>query len=718
MTILFLEDWKQYPDACVDMGTKNSSWVELATKLRMQGIRNHAFMLALHNPKLLGVDPHSPHLTMEQMAWIAIECRQNFWYSVRNVWRAPAQAGNVSSPITANRANISMWWSFFNHITYILTQPRQTGKSFCTDILSNSLLNFLCSNTNVNLITKDDTLRVSNVKRMKEIYDELPPYLNFKSGKLDVNNTESISVSRFNNWYRTQVAQAAVKKAANTLRGESCPIIHIDEPPFQTNIKHSMPAAIAAMGAVAEKAAENGEPYGIILTTTAGKKDDDSGKYVYNYVSGAAQWSDRFYDASGIDELEDMVRKNSRDGVLRIYGSFTHRQLGKSDRWLANMLEQTQQTEEEANRDYFNVWTSGTGSSPIPVALLEKMSKSVVPSDYQQIFSTGGYILRWYIPQNQIETYMRNNDVVIGIDTSDASGGDSISVVGTDVSTGATVFVGEYNETNLITFAQWLVHVLVTHARVTLVIERRSSAVVIIDYLLMFLPQHGIDPFKRLFNWVMNDPYEFKTLYDEAMLPIRKRPEDLLTRAKKYFGFATSGTGQTSRTELYSTTLQNAMKRCGELIRDKALAEQISGLITKNGRVDHEEGGHDDLVIGYLMTHWFLAMAKNLHSYGIDSTKIMAGHKERVIATPEAYYEALEQNRIRERIQRIYDELVEESDPFMLERHERELRMLDSRLVLEDGEVFSIDSILKEIDVAKKKRLATTSYRSLYSQRG
>lgn len=698
--ILHRQDWLKYPNAIIDYNTSNQSALNLALKYRQMGIENNAFFLALHNPKLVGVDPHANDLDMETMIAIAIECKQNPWYVFREVFRAPAQAGTESTRIELNRANISLWWCFFNHITYILIQPRQTGKSFSTDLLMTCLMNFVCTNTKINLLTKDDKLRSENVKRLKDIYEELPSYLKLKS-RDDVNNTEEISIKSLGNYYLTHVPQSSPKRAYNLGRGLTTSIAHLDEPPFQPNIAISMPSMLAAMGAAIEAAIRNNEPYGVILTTTAGKKDDKDGRYIYNYAHDSARWSEKFLDAGDTPSLEKMIRRNSKTGVCRIYGVFSYRQMGKDEKWLRSQLERTGGTPDDNNRDFFNIWTSGTQLSPLPIHVMEKMSESIIEEYHQQISSIGGYVIRWYLEEDQIVPYMTTRKTIVGIDTSDASGADSISVVMLDVETGEVMAVGEFNETNLITFAQWLLWFICTYVNSTIIIERRSSAITIIDYLLMFLPQKGIDPFTRLFNWVVNDHIEYKERYAEARAPMSRRQDDLYVRSKKYFGFATSGTGQTSRSELYSTTLQNAAKRCADKIKDHELTEQITSLVTRNGRVDHEVGGHDDLVIGFLLCHWFLTMAKNLSHYGIDSRSILINATPKPEISPsEAYFE-YEQMQIRQRIQELFELLTNERDPFMSERLEKELRYLDNRIVLKDGEHFSIDALLNH---AKQER--------------
>jgi len=710
--ILFLQDWKRFPTVIMDDKSSNESAVKLALKLRSIGIKNYGFFLALHDSRLQGVDPYSEDLTPEQMVMIGLECRKNPWYFFREIARAPAIAGTEPSRVEFNRANVSLWWSFFNHITYVLIQPRQTGKSFCTDLLMTELYGFYCTSTQINLLTKDDKLRGENIKRLKAIYDELPPYLSLKSRE-DANNSEEISIKALKNYYITHVPQSSEKGANKVGRGLTTPILHFDEPPFQSNIKISMQAAAGAMGAAIDSAKRNGEPYGVILTTTAGKKDDKDGSHVYKYAMEAARWSEQFYDAENEIELEKMVRRNSRGNVYRIYGSFSYKQLGKTDTWMRSQLERTGGSPDDANRDFFNVWTSGSQTAPLPTKVLEQLTASIVDPDADKISPIGGYITRWYIPENEIEEYMKACKTVAGIDTSDAVGNDGITFVLTDVETGGVMACAEVNETNLIVFAQWLVDMIVRYENMTCIIERRSSAATIIDYLLMFLPQKNVDPFKRLFSWVVNDHLEHKERYEEARLPMSRRMHDVYVRSKKYFGFATSGSGDTSRNELYGTTLQNAARRCADRVRDRDLTEQITSLVTRNGRVDHDIGGHDDLVIAWLLTHWFLTMAKNLSFYGIDSRTVMRDQKPKQALTASETYFEHEQLQIRTRIDELFTLMAAESDAFICERYERELRYLDSRLVLKDGEYFSIDAMVNQAkEERKKSRIYNQSYGS------
>jgi hypothetical protein len=706
--ILFAEDWYKHPRAIIDMKTSNDSFIRLAGLYRKMGVVNNAFCLALLNPDLQGVDPFAPDLTLEEMASIAVEIANNPWYFMREIARVPAIGGGPATPLLGNRGNVALFWSFFNHIMTFLIQIRQTGKSLNTDMLMVLLMNFMCQNTDINLLTKDDILRRANIDRIKNIMSELPGYLQ-QRGKDDTNNGEVVTVNSLNNKYKTHVPQSSEKGAYKLGRGLTSPIFHIDEAPFQPNIEIAMGSALAATGAAVDKAKANGSPYGTVITTTAGKKDDKDGKFVYKLVSGAAVWTEKFFDARNADELEDMVRKASRGehgGVYRVNITLNHRQLGKDDRWLRQKLEEATVSGDDANRDYFNMWTSGSQSNPLPIYILEAIAKSVQDVKYTEI-SPEGYITRWYIEEHEIEERMRNGRYVFGMDTSEASGGDDISLVLLDVETLEVVAGGTYNETNLITFCKWVCSWFTRWDTTTGIIERRSTGGMLMDYLLLMLPSLGIDPFKRIYNRVVQEYDEMPDRFKEIQVPMTRRDQDVYVRFKKTFGFATSGgLGQNSRMELYSTTLQLAAKRSMNFIQDKTLIDQITGLITKNGRIDHEDGSHDDMVIGWLLTHWLITKGKQLAFYGIDQRRIGMGISSQ--ASDEYAAELVfrqEQERLRMEMDELGMDLAKESDEWVVMRMEHQLRMLNKLVIREEGEVFSLDTLIAKAREQRREKL-------------
>lgn len=718
--VLYLEDWLRYPSAKPNYDTKNESYLKLAGTYYAMGVKNYAFMLALHDQSLKDVDPFSPFLTELEMVKIGIECKINPWYYFREIAKVPARSGSDAVPLLANRGNIALYWCFFNHVMTYLVQIRQTGKSISTDVLDSYLLNIRCRGTTINLLTKDDALRSENIQRLKDIIDEMPFYLKQRSKK-DLDNTELINISSLGNWYKAHLPQKAKKFALNTGRGMSSPIFRVDEGPFQANIEISLPAALAAGVAMRNKARANNEPYGTTLTTTAGKKDDPDGRYFYQQICAAAEWTEKFFDAKDATELEVMIRAVSRglkekmrvgDEVIRgefaVNITMNHRQLGYDDAWLLTALEETKSVGDAADRDFFNRWTSGSLSSPLSIQQMEIIRGSQKEPLYVEDCKIGSFRVpcRWYIPKDSIEMYMAKNSSILSADTSDGAGGDDISLSLTDVKTGMLIASFNVNQVNLLAFSEWVCERWIIQCpNVTLIPERRSSAIALIDHLLLILPDRGIDPFKRIFNRIVNDPDENKTAYEEIKLPLSRRPHDIYVRYKKAFGWATSGGGMTSRSDLYSTTLISAARNCGHMVNDKTTIDQILSLETRNGRVDHAPGEHDDAVIGWLLGHWMLTKAKNLLHYGIQVTDILSRNRGGSENGGVITKEQREQIFYRDKIKELLGKLEQEQNEIISMKIENELRFYNSKLIIEENEVLSLDELISKTKETKKQNI-------------
>lgn len=695
--ILFRDDWRRFPGAIVDYKTTNQSFLRMASLYREMGVQNCLFPLTLFQPELQGVDPHDEDLPNEIKIKIGLECRVNFWYFIREVVRIPPVAGPKPIPYIANRGNLALSWLFLNNLDTALIQPRQTGKSVSTDCVMVWLTYIGATNTTINLLTKDHTLRTKNVERLKKIRDYLPKFLVNISNR-DSDNQTDLTCRRLDNSYLTAVAQNSESAANNLGRGLTSPVFQIDEGPFIRFIGTTLPAALAAGTAAREEAKLYDRPHGNIFTTTAGKKDDRDGRYMYDMIHNGAVWSEAFLDAGNKEDLHDKVKKSCKGRKVIVNCTFSHRQLGKTDEWLYEAISVTGATGEEADRDFFNVWTSGSQSSPLSVELNEIIRESEIDPVFNEI-NTSNYIIRWYQTAEQLQQTMSETTLVIGLDTSDAIGRDAIAMVIIDPRDLSVVGCATINETNLLRFSQFLGGFMVQYPKTVLIPERKSSAQAIIDSLIITLVSHQIDPFKRIYNTVVDNYTERKREYMEIQTPMARRDNAFYDRWKKVFGFNTTGA---SRDTLYGTVLQNAAKSSSHAIHDRTLSSEIRGLVVKNGRIDHSNDSHDDFVIAWLLANWMLTHSKNLAFYGLDPRSVMrevraSGKK---VDPFEAHLED-QQRQLRQEIEEIYDLLIEARDEWSVVRYEKKLMALNAKLTTSETDATSIDGLL---DQARKQR--------------
>lgn len=708
MAILFLEDWKKYPDAVPHLGTKNKSFLDLAKFYHDIGVQNFLFPLALHNPNLRTVDPFSPDLTDLQIKMMTIEMQENPWYFMREILRATPHGGSGTVPFRGNRSNVGMWWAFFAHLDMITTQPRQTGKSYGCYGLTTYLLFVVGNNLHMNLLTKDNKLRLEAVEKIKELVDNLPWWMQIRKPD-DKDNREEISVNSLGNTYKTHVPNASVTVAMNIGRGMASPVWHIDEPPFQLNIQHSLPALIGSMGGAIKSSKEFGSPYGRIYTTTAGRQNTPEGAFFYDRVKRAAVWDEKaMLDCKDEEALHKLVESRSADGTLDVYAVYSHRQLGFDDKWLMDQIKAigfSPENREKINMDYFNIWVSGSDSAAFSPDIARNIGLLKAEPLYVERQKYDGLEIKWYIEKDQIDLYMSTKQSVVGLDTSDAAGGDSMGFVLVDIETFKVIATLNTNFINTFLFSKFLTEFLVKYENTTMIIERRSSGATIMDHLLVMLPTFGINPFTRLFNRVVNESDEHRERF-EAIRYLKTVDDATLLENKKEFGFPTSGAGRYGRSVLYGNNLQISLEKGHDRLTDIKLSLQLLGLRVKNGRLDHADNSNDDLVIAWLLATWFLQNAVNLDFYGINPVQIYAaGNIINKKLTEEEEREYHRQEFLKKRLIALFSELENCDNDILAQKFEQEIRVIASKINLEDKVIHSIDQLVDQANQNRRNRL-------------
>lgn len=698
--ILFKKDWENYSSAIVDTGSTNESFVRLAYVYKKMGIANWAFPLALLQPSLQGVDPFSEDLDKETMTAISLECRWNPWYAVREVIRLPPQGSIEPIRFKANRANIAMMWGFFNHRDFALIQPRQTGKSASTDCLWVTLLYLMAVNTSIQLVTKDHALRASNVERLKFIADLLPPYLNATTNK-DVRNTEAVTCMAKGNRYKTAVGGLSIAGANKLGRGLTSPILQFDEAPFIENIKISLSVALSSATAARDILKKTGGFYGNVYTTTAAKRDTVGGAYIYDIITEGMFWSEILLDSYDEDDLVKTLETNSPGATSLINGTFSHRALGRSNEWLRTAIKESKSNKETAESDYLNIWGTGTSSNPLTGELLSVIYDSEKDPTWT-ILSKDNYLINWYLPRKILDLTMQSKPIALGLDSSNAIGKDANSLIFRDLTNLNVLGTASISEANLYKFALWILKLMLEYPNVVLIIENKSSAQGIIDVLLASLPGHGIDPFKRIYSRLVENIDKYPDGEEILKTPLSHRDPNVYTKYKSLFGFMTTGN---SRDYLYSTVLQEAALTSGHLVNDIRLSSEIRGLVTKNNRVDHGQGGHDDSCIAWLMTQYLAGHSKNLRYYSMDSKRILSNVSD--AGATETDLERIQSQKraeLRLEIETLKLELAKAENSTAYLNIERVLIGKVKESELDGGVQYTIDAIVTEATAMRKKK--------------
>jgi len=703
--ILYINDWQKHPNAIIHNKTRNKTWLKTAGLLKYMKIENHAFLLALHNPELELVDPMDPNLDIRTKALIAKECKENPWYYFREIARVPPIAGGEPVQFRSNRANIALLWLYFNHITTYLLQPRQTGKSLTIIELMGYLANTRANSYNIGLLTKDEKLRDKTSRHIRDTIECLVDYMQVLD-KRDVKNSEKITVKKLNNNISIMLSGSSKASALNTGRGLSLPTAIIDEFAYIPNIHILLPILLASSGAARDAAKEVGSDYGTIFTTTPGRLNSKEGMFAHNIYKGSLRWSEKFYDLKDTDKLEMVMKKNTHGkgkyNVMLL--EFNHRQLGFTDEWLIDKMKDALSEGDNAKSDFLLQWIGGSFSSPIDKDIIPILKDSIIKNPRVEI-STSGYILNWYVSEQRFINMLTDGYITAGLDTSDAIGNDDTTLIFKYSRTGEVVATGVFNETNLIMFANFIADILLKYENLVLVPERRSSATTIIDQITLILIAKNKNPFKRIFNSIYNDKDKYITQYPSLFMT-RAPDLELINKFKGKFGFVTAGQGIFSRSELYGNTFTFMLKYTANLTRDVILVDQLLGLSIKNNRIDHSDGGHDDMVISSLLAMWFLQKANNVELYvnnassalsNLVDNKAMFNNKD---IDPKVLRE---QEAIKSYITNLLNMLKAENNEIVAFKILNKIKKLESKIdtsIL--GSTFNLTERLKEIKLFKK----------------
>ena len=696
--ILRRTDWGYYPNAIADFNTSNESFLKLAATHKALKVKHWWISLALFDKGLVGIQPQVLGKPLEDYQLIMSESMSNFWFMLREVVRIP-QDGGDPTPFLINRGTFSLFWTFFNNIDIGLLMIRQQGKTIAGMTLAVILL-WMLKNTRMLWLTRGSDLRTETILKIKKIRDHLPAYM-WVRNKADLDNTEVVTYVERDNKLITAIAQNSKDMALNAARGFTLSKLISDETAFTDYIETMLPAAMAA-GTTARRNAElAGVPYGNVFITTPGQRDTDKGAYVYQLFHDGMFWDERLLDIPTRDELIRIIDHTAKGDRTLIHAPFTHRQLGMTDLELYRAMANAGGTAEEKLRDFGLRWTSGSAASPLTAEELETINNSKSLPEWIEIFKSG-YVIKWYYSEDEMAEKMTVPHV-IALDTSDAIGRDNISMVIINTETLEVAGTSCVNETYLVTYGNWLADVLIKYTNTVLIIERKSSAPGIVDTLLLKLPAVGIEPGRRMFNYIVQDRENNDKDLIEFQRIHRPRDERFYEVYRKFFGFnTTAGT----RDSLYGEALKNGVKIGGKYIRDMQLASELLGLVIKNGRIDHKSSGHDDMVIAWLMGVWFVIYGRRLDHYGISNTKLLRrqwlNQHANGTSVDDFEREEMEQRALANEIDEICEQLASSMNAMFKINLERKLRVKVAQLKIDTSQAVTITE-LRELVRSEKK---------------
>lgn len=572
------------------------------------------------------------------------------------------------------------------------------------------------------LITLKSDNRAQFIDAVKRIRGCLPKYL-VNSTYKDKDSGTYLTYKAFGeeqvNTLTISVPQQGEAAAGDLGRGLTVGTTTIDEGSYIGWIKAivdgCMPSALTEM----ENCRNAGLPYGISYITTPNTVQHPSGQYMFDMLMSATEWREKFFDSFSESHLNHRLIKASPKETTSPMVSmvYNYLQLGKNKDWVKETIDQLNLSLSKAKIDLLLMWTEDGEDRVFDDLTREAINNAKRDPVWSKEYRDFGLFMDYFVTQEEFQKMCKpehNDFFIIGCDTSSAINQDACTIIIRSIRSGRNIGVGRFPLAYLDDVASVIVDLLV-NIHNSMLIPERNYAHHMIDSLLITLPAHGLDPFKKIYNQIYQSPVKHEKEFQEVMRrSAQHRTKDFYLKLKQYFGFNTNAK---SREEFYGY-IQEAVALTGYGLSYTKLADELINLRIKGGRIDHDLNKHDDLVVAWLLSYWFIKRGNSKSLYGIPqglaltSTKnILADHADNNSpANDPQVEEAVDE--LRKKVGKLTEELMKTNDNILALRLEAEIRKLSRYLPVETRRLLTIDSVIEEAKLERNRRILALKRRA------
>ena len=561
------------------------------------------------------------------------------------------------------------------------------------------------------LITLAASNRMQFINALKKIRAGLPEYMiNMNYKDKDAGNI--LSYQAFGqdkeNTFEVKVPSGGEDGAENVSRGNTFETLLYDEPAWTKYIENIINGAGPSTLTAQKNAREKGIPYFTAKATTPNSILKDEGKYMHEEMLGSTEWREVFFDCYSETHLVEKVMKASpvKTTYPKFAMQFNHLQLGFGHDWVKRTMDKLGLSWAKAKIDLLLMWSEEGKNKLFDDKTREKLNDSKVEPIWNEEINDTGLFVDWFVTKERLDELVNDPTefILMGVDTSDAINKDACTLVLRRMKTGENIGVGRYPLAFLDDVTTVLREMILRIENSLLIIERNRAAHMI-EQLLLTLPSYGIDPFKRIFNDIYQDPIKYKNEYrDVQEVMFKFRTKEFYLKHKARFGFLTNAD---TRRQMYGFILE-AVSNTGSGIRYGHLVDELIGLETDmDGRIDHGKKGHDDLVIAWLLSYWAIRMLKNSSLYGIPPGQALTQISTLTGSQDGENYtkDQLELFMlIKERIEQLSKELEDSDSDMVGKRIELEIRKLGEFIPKSLKRVLTIDEIISNASAERSKR--------------
>lgn len=564
----------------IHYSTRNKSFIKIYYFLKKKGIKNNAFFLNLIDKTLLNVDPFDEeNLSEEIKERIIFECTINPWYYLRECVKIPS-SGIV--PYELNLGNLAITWAALNNIPFYAILPRQTGKTYAVAAVFTWIFYFGGRNTEMICFANTDNNLKNNTGRIRSIRDHLPSYLRFKDNKVDRDGENLMYFHELGNKILKQAPKRSAEAADQVGRGFSCPCEWYDEFAHIPQIAIQYSAAVFAQREVAKTANKLGLPNFIAITTTPAFLDTKSGKWAYDFYMDTFEFTESLYDED-INKVKKIIQTESKRRVMGI--EYPYWELGKGDDYWEQCVSDVGGDQDILDREVLCKWKSVSKDHPLGQNTVQLLTSNIHKPKCILIVNDI-FRMKLYKDPNSIDW---GSIYIISGDCSGNVGEDYSGLVVTDPETYEVIATIRTNYYSTALYSKLIYTIMTKYFyKSILVLENNFNGGTILDNV--------IDMDYSITSRIYCDP---------------ETPE--------IYGVKTT---RETRNQYYKTILKIAADDSSSIIHDRVIISEIASLVKlRNGRIDHPPGGHDDLLISYLIGRWFMMFGKKIERY-INPNKI------------------------------------------------------------------------------------------------
>ena len=597
--------------------------------------------------------------------------------------------------------------------TYITDDFIVTHNTVSVQVIDFWLTYIMGRSYKTHLVTLKSDNRAQFIEAIKNIRTQMPSYLVNPTYK-DKDSGNYLTYRSFGegqaNVLTISVPQQSEAAAGDLGRGLTVGTTNFDEPGYinyiESIVNGCTPSALTEMDNMREK----GLPYAINYITTPNTIKHPSGAYMYRNIMNSTEWREKFFDCYSESHLVHKLIKRSpvkttSPSVAMIYN---YLKLGKSKDWVTRTIDQLKLTLSKAKIDLLLMWVEDGEDRLFDDVTREKLSDNKRDAVWSKEYRESNLYVDFFVTKEELIKMCspdHNDHIIIGCDTSSAINKDACTVVLRSMVTGDTIGVGRYPLAFLDDVADIVVDLLESIHNSMLIIER-NYAHHFIDKLLITLQAKGMDPFKKMFNRIYNDPVKYASQFEEVKRTrAGGRTKEFYLRFKEFFGFNTTAS---TRKELYDF-IQEAVAATGAGLHYDKLIDEIIALKIKNDRIDHELEGHDDLVIAWLLSYWFIKVGNSKTYYDISphmaltrTKNLLAGGEKSVFDDPKVL-DMIDQ--VRKRIIKLTEEYIKTNDNILAMRLEFEINKLTKLLPKEAKRIHTIDTTIEQAKVERNQRI-------------